>query len=92
MTFLDSAQGLGICPVHVIEEEIDFLIFAGHKNLYGMFGTGGFVNVNRAPLQPLYYGGTGSDSRNLSLPEKGSHPFRSGKPGYGIHRSFGKGH
>ncbi len=80
MTFLDSAQGLGICPVHVIKEKIDFLIFAGHKNLYGMFGTGGFVNAGQFPLQPLYFGGTGSDSRNLALPEKGSSRFEVGSP------------
>lgn len=90
MTFLDSAQGLGICPVHVIEEEIDFLIFAGHKNLYGMFGTGGFVNVSRFPLQPLYYGGTGSDSRNLSLPEKGSSRFEVGSPDTASIAALGK--
>lgn len=90
MTFLDSAQGLGICPVHMIEEQIDFLIFAGHKNLYGMFGTGGFVNAAGVPLHPLYYGGTGSDSRNLSLPEKGNSRYEVGSPDIASIAALGK--
>ena len=80
LTFLDSAQGLGILPVNVVEEKVDFLIFAGHKNLYGTFGIGGFVNTCAYPLKPLYFGGTGSDSRNLSLPETGISRYEVGSP------------
>lgn len=90
VTFLDSAQGLGICPVHVVEEQIDFLIFAGHKNLYGMFGAGGFVNAGQIPLQPLYFGGTGSDSLNLSLPANGNNRYEVGSPDIAAVAALGK--
>ena len=90
VTFLDSAQGLGICPVHVVEEQIDFLIFAGHKNLYGMFGAGGFVNAGQVSLQPLYFGGTGSDSLNLSLPENGNNRYEVGSPDIAAVAALGK--
>ena len=90
LTFLDSAQGLGICPVHVVEEQIDFLIFAGHKNLYGMFGAGGFVNAGQIPLQPLYFGGTGSDSLNLSLPANGNNRYEVGSPDIAAVAALGK--
>ena len=80
ITVLDSAQGLGLFPVHVVEDKIDFLIFAGHKNLYGTFGVGGFVNTNDISLELLLYGGNGSDSLNLGMPEKSVQRFEIGSP------------
>ena len=51
-------------------QEIDFLVFAGHKNLYGNLGTGGFVYNSNVKLKTFLTGGTGSDSLNLNMPEQ----------------------
>ncbi len=80
ISILDSAQGLGVLPVHVMEENIDFLVFAGHKNLYGTLGAGGFVNAGELPLDCILFGGNGSDSLNLSLPERGISRYEVASP------------
>ena len=41
-TVLDAAQGYGIIDVN--SKNVDFIVFAGHKSLYGPFGIGGFIN------------------------------------------------
>ncbi len=90
ITLLDSAQGLGVLPVHVLEEKIDFLLFAGHKNLYGTFGVGGFVNGSGMDLDPVILGGNGSDSLNLELPEKGIERYEIGSPNLPAIAALGK--
>ncbi len=90
VTVLDSAQGLGVLPVHVLEEKIDFLLFAGHKNLYGPFGVGGFVNGSGMDLEPVILGGNGSDSLNLDLPEKGIERYEIGSPNLPAMAALGK--
>lgn len=69
ITVLDSAQSLGLVNVNAQELNADIVAFAGHKTLYGPFGIGGFVNVNNISLEPSIYGGTGSDSLNLQMPD-----------------------
>lgn len=70
LVVVDAAQSIGLLPIDVKEMGIDFLAFAGHKNLYGPFGIGGFVAQSEYPLQIVLTGGTGSDSRNLEMPKK----------------------
>ena len=79
LVVVDGAQSVGLLPVNVKEMGIDFLAFAGHKNLYGPFGVGGFVAQSEYVLQTVLTGGTGSDSRNLAMPEKipGRYEFAS---------------
>lgn len=69
VTVLDTAQSLGLIPIFLKELPIDFVVFAEHKNLYGSFGTGGFVKNSKIPLKTYITGGTGSDSLNLDMPE-----------------------
>lgn len=69
VTVLDTAQSLGLIPICLKEQPIDFLVFAGHKNLYGSFGTGGFIKNSGNPLKVFITGGTGSDSLNLDMPK-----------------------
>lgn len=69
VTVLDTAQSLGLIPICLKERQIDFLVFAGHKNLYGCFGSGGFIRNSKMPLKTYITGGTGSDSLNLDMPE-----------------------
>lgn len=70
INILDASQSLGLVPIDLSAQKIDFLIFAGHKNLYGSFGTGGFCYNSSVKLKPFLAGGTGSDSLNLDMPEQ----------------------
>ncbi|MBR4027166.1 MAG: aminotransferase class V-fold PLP-dependent enzyme [Lachnospiraceae bacterium] len=66
---LDAAQSLGLIECNVQKNKnIDIIAFTGHKNLYGPFGIGGFINVTKVPLKEFIVGGTGSDSLNLDMP------------------------
>ena len=61
---------MGLVPIDLTLQKIDFLIFAGHKNLYGSFGSGGFIYNSNIKLKTFLTGGTGSDSLNLNMPEQ----------------------
>lgn len=65
---LDASQSMGMLPVGV-SSDIDFIVFAGHKNLYSNFGVGGFVYNSNVELVPVITGGTGSDSLNHNMPD-----------------------
>jgi len=68
INILDASQSLGLVPVDLSSLKTDFLVFAGHKNLYGSFGTGGFIYNSDVKLKSFLTGGTGSDSLNLDMP------------------------
>lgn len=70
INILDASQSIGLIPIDLSSQEIDFLVFAGHKNLYGNLGTGGFVYNSNVKLKTFLTGGTGSDSLNLNMPEQ----------------------
>lgn len=70
VNILDASQSLGLVPIDLSSQKTDFLIFAGHKNLYGSFGTGGFCYNSNVKLKPFFTGGTGSDSLNPDMPEQ----------------------
>ena len=44
------------------------LALAGHKGLYGIMGSGALILNDDVDLEPLLYGGTGSESFNLNQP------------------------
>ncbi len=70
---LDAAQCAGSIPVNVNEINCDFMAFAGHKGLLGPQGTGGLYISPEVNINPLLYGGTGTESRSrlqpLDMPE-----------------------
>ena len=68
LTIVDSAQSAGLIDISLHEDYIDFLIFAGHKTLYGPLGIGGIVTNSPTLLHPIIFGGTGVDSRNEFMP------------------------
>lgn len=70
VNILDASQSLGLVPIDILSQKTDFLVFAGHKNLYGSFGTGGFIYNSNVKLKTFLTGGTGSDSLNLDMPEQ----------------------
>lgn len=83
VVFADAAQVAGNIKINLKETDIDILIFAGHKSLYGLFGVGGFATNSRIferdkKLNPVIFGGNGEDSLNLGLPETGISKYEVG--------------
>lgn len=64
---VDAAQSAGSLEVSLKKWGADFIAMPGHKGLLGPQGTG-LLLCNRLP-KPFIRGGTGSDSRNPSMPE-----------------------
>ncbi|MFC5450635.1 aminotransferase class V-fold PLP-dependent enzyme [Paenibacillus aestuarii] len=65
---VDAAQSAGVLPIHVGDMDIDMLAFPGHKGLLGPQGTGGLYIHPDVDLDPLMYGGTGSQSEAVLQP------------------------
>lgn len=64
---VDASQSAGLKSINMKKSNIDYVIFAGHKNLYSSWGIGGFVSASSARLATSLTGGTGSDSLNLNM-------------------------
>lgn len=75
---VDGSQSVGLVPVNLKRSKIDYLIFAGHKNIYASWGVGGFVCNSRYFLKPSIAGGTGSDSLNLKMADTFPAGFEAG--------------
>lgn len=71
VTVVDGSQSLGLIPVDLHMLQADYYAFAGHKNLYGPLGAGGFYMKKGLELEVYLAGGTGSDSLNLNMPPEG---------------------
>ena len=78
INILDAAQGYAIYPIK--KQNLDYVVFAGHKSLYGPFGIGGFVKISSTELRVVKSGGTGSDTLNHYMPESGYSRYESGSP------------
>ncbi|MBW6512064.1 MAG: aminotransferase class V-fold PLP-dependent enzyme [Desulfuromonadaceae bacterium] len=75
VTFLvDAAQSAGLIAIDVEQMAIDLLAVPGHKSLLGPPGTGFLYIHPDLQLQPLLFGGTGSNSTSRfpadTLPER----------------------
>ena len=78
LTFiLDGAQGGGHIPLKV-GDGVSMIALAGHKGLLGVMGSGALVMDDSVSLSPLLYGGTGTESFNLSQPETYPERFEAG--------------
>ncbi len=79
---VDAAQTAGNVPIDVLRDNIDILIFTGHKSLYGPQGTGGFYIRKglEEMVSPLERGGTGSRSEFEEQPDFMPDRFESGAP------------
>ncbi|MDE7158131.1 MAG: aminotransferase class V-fold PLP-dependent enzyme, partial [Clostridiales bacterium] len=66
---VDGAQGAGHIPLKMHEMGIDALAIAGHKGLHAIQGAGALLFSERFNPRPLLFGGTGSESFNLGMPE-----------------------
>ena len=77
---VDVAQTAGCCPIDIEAMNIDLLAFSGHKGLYGPQGTGGLYIGRGIELEPLIYGGTGSQSESELQPDFLPDRYESGTP------------
>lgn len=75
---IDAAQSAGVLPVQLRQSGAAFIAMPGHKGLYGPQGTG--VLLCGEPGKPLLYGGTGSQSRLLEMPEELPDRHEAGTP------------
>ena len=64
---VDASQSAGLKSINMKKANIDYVVFAGHKNLYASWGIGGFVSASDTQLTTTLAGGTGSDSLNLNM-------------------------
>ena len=76
---VDASQSIGLVDINVQNTDVDYWVFAGHKNLYASWGIGGFI-LNGKLLNPTIAGGTGSDSLNLSMSNLPPAGFEAGSP------------
>ncbi len=65
---VDAAQTAGTVQIDVNQLGIHMLAFPGHKALLGPQGTGGLYIHPELQLDPLLYGGTGSQSEAIEQP------------------------
>lgn len=77
---VDGSQSVGLLEYNLKKSQFDYLIFAGHKNLYASWGIGGFIKNSSHRLINAFAGGTGSDSLNLSMGDSYPSSFEFGSP------------
>ena len=77
---VDGSQSVGLIDINLYRDNIDYLIFAGHKNLYASWGVGGFVCKDECDLIPFISGGTGSNSLDLTMGDSVPQMYEPGSP------------
>lgn len=75
---VDGAQGIGHIPIDFDKIGIDLLAGAGHKALHGIMGSGFLIYNKNTFVNPLMYGGTGTESMNLTQPTLPPESLESG--------------
>lgn len=87
----DGAQACGHQSVDITALGIDALAVAGHKGMLGIQGSGALVFSERFNPSPLTFGGTGSESMNLDMPDFYPDRLESGTLSYPAIISLGEG-
>lgn len=91
INILDASQSFGV-DKNISNDNVDFIVFAGHKSLYASFGIAGFIQCSNIKLKQFIYGGTGSDSLNLNMPIDEPNRYEAGSKNiiaiYGLHESI----
>lgn len=87
----DGAQACGHVEINMKESGIDALAVAGHKGMLGIQGSGALVFSERFNPAPVMFGGTGSESNNLNMPDFYPDRLESGTVAYPAIISLGEG-
>ena len=87
----DGAQACGHRKVNIKELGIDALAVAGHKGMLGIQGSGALVFSERFNPAPVSFGGTGSDSFSLDMPDFYPDRLEAGTISYPAIVSLGEG-
>ncbi len=74
---VDGAQSCGHEEIDMEKWNINLLAFAGHKGFYAPQSIGGLLK-NNISLDPIKFGGTGTNSLELKMPEESPERFESG--------------
>lgn len=61
----DVSQSAGCIPVDADGWGADAIAFTGHKSLFGIQGSGGYYIRSGRPFSPMFFGGSGKDSKRL---------------------------
>lgn len=77
---VDATQSIGVLDIDLSKNMIDYLIFTGHKNLYGPMGVGCLYMKDYTEVKPLIYGGTGSHSDSYNMPSHYPDILEAGTP------------
>lgn len=67
-TICDAAQAAGHIAIDMQNMGIDCLAVAGHKGLHGIAGSGVLLFNQKTEIAPYAFGGTGSNSLQLDMP------------------------
>ena len=78
VTIADMCQTTGLIDTDISSSDFDYVVFAGHKTLYGPLGISGFICQYPEQLPPLIYGGTGIESANQDMPMSSPERFEAG--------------
>lgn len=80
LVLVDAAQTAGHWDCNLRDLGADFLALPGHKGLCGPLGTGALVFREGAEafVEPLKFGGTGTESESLEQPSSLPEKFESG--------------
>lgn len=87
----DGAQACGHIPINMKKSGIDALAVAGHKGMLGIQGSGALLFSERFNPAPVLFGGTGSESYNLNMPDFYPDRLESGTIAYPAIVSLGEG-
>ena len=87
----DGAQACGHIKIDMKSSGIDALAVAGHKGMLGIQGSGALLFSERINPRPITYGGTGSESNNLNMPDFYPDRLESGTLSYPAIVSLGEG-
>lgn len=76
ITLVDGAQAAGLRPIDM--SQVDALVFSGHKSLFGPYGIAGIAFGGTWRPSPLIYGGTGTQSESIDMPQNGLSRYEAG--------------
>lgn len=87
----DGAQACGHIKIDMKKYGIDALAVAGHKGMLAIQGSGALLFSERMNPSPVLFGGTGSESYNLNMPDFYPDALESGTLSYPAIVSLGEG-